>query len=1054
MFTNLLLMLLKKCFPEIIDISQLPMVFSGSRFIKQPPGIGIFNLTVLSPDPVPRGIVCSFKFPYRTIQRNLNDHQLIVRYKFPDEMEGDVKVEVKCSVQKSERRFSTVVEFQLEVGDVEVMAPKIVKVGDDVKIVVKCTSGTNVFYHVDLGDGNIKENYFPQYECNGNDELVWHIYNEGGITYNITTYIENNVSKSTTLVTQVEVQNPVKDLYIDWTGGEVIAINERVQFSLMYTGPKDETPSRVKTEVIILHMEKVTSKNRKFPEVTNLDKLSWNQTFKEVGTYKIIAYCNNHVSNIKVETIVEVEEPVTALDVNIEGMPLDPSEMAVLETNKSYIIECKAMTGTRVAVQFSILRGKSIVERHSGNVATLRARHSFEEAGIYNLSVMGYNNVSSLNTTIEINVQERVSELHIMLTNSTFAKNVEFEVPLKVMAGSNLQWTINFGDGDKDESETTTEETQVIFKKTYRKEGKYQICAAAFNLINKVENCTEIIEVETPLDGFDVMVSPSIAEIDEPVEFFLSKSNKRAASVIMILDFQDGTVYESAHVFRENISITHQFSKADVYNVTVTVKNAISKVQKSVNVSVFEKVKLMSNTIELRTTLDYKITKKGGIYYIPVGIKTHFTLDFVSGTHVTAIWNFPDGEERVSFQENKQDIFTQYTFNTEGYQNVTLTLKNPVSPDYVEVFQCQIQKPVLFDRLDIPDEIFGYQNYSFLAKLKNIPSSACWFWDPGDSSEPQIYSSPGCDVKKIHKTKGTVNEIQSNTDSLEVTHVFTSIGNFRILFYIYNEVSSVRVEGLVNIELICEPPSVHLVYKTTVNKNNVAFYDERECFRIEADAKIIECPIASRLVYHWGVTPLYAGLNADGVTTADLTYIQIEGGTLKPGGYQLDLEVTYFPQIEVSSQTNMTFNMTPAEILIEIFGGRKIELLAGTSLKLEAILLEGIPDSEEPVTFMWYCHAQAFHSSLVPINISYFQSGIDSKEHKSDIAQLCFGLDNLTLTFVSETELIIPPEMFVRKENVEFQVIATQGRVQGRASQMILLSDNVQLTVNIRYNDL
>jgi len=295
--------------------------------------------------------------------------------------------------------------------------------------------------------------------------------------------------------------------------------------------------------------------------------------------------------------------------------------------------------------------------------------------------------------------------------------------------GVSTSWKWSFGDG--------TYSTVQYPSHTYSKAGNYTVSLTIKNAkgsdTKTIKDYIVVNDLKAPIAAFSASPTSGKAPL---IVAFTDKSTGSPAS--WVWDFGDGS-----KSFLQNP--IHKYSKAGVYTVSLTVKNAkgSNTATKTEYVQVTDKpvANFTSNLVSGKPTLKVQFTDKS------------------AGSPASWQWSFGDGSQ--SFVQNPVHKYTK-----AGKYTISLTVKNDggsstvTKTGYIQVKD----KPVAaFSASPISGK--APLNVAFTDKSTGAPSG--WIWDFGDGSK-SFLQSPTHKYSKAGKYTVSLT-VKSDKDSNTVT---------------------------------------------------------------------------------------------------------------------------------------------------------------------------------------------------------------------------------------------------------------------------------------------
>lgn len=374
-----------------------------------------------------------------------------------------------------------------------------------------------------------------------------------------------------------------------------------------------------------------------------------------------------------------------------------------------------------------------------------RVSHIFGYAGVYNVTVCANNTLTALTTWLMVEVMEKISRLTISYNGPSELGSVT-ELRAEVATGNSLIWNFDFGDGSLQENHTDGSVSHI-----YNCPGNYTVDVTVSNYVSKVHESIKVEVYRLAVSG----VLPTECVINgEDIEL-IALVNGNISNLMFHWQFGDGSPLA---VVTGQSSAMHSFSRHGIFNVSLTVFSSVTSV--SFNTSI---------CIEASIT---NMVVKSSQEVAAVGEEVCFSV-LVSPQQMRGYqfkW-FSNSLSGVVMTENTQKCFV---FKDEGVKEVLVMASNTVSNKTAEA-SITVQKPV--SKLSV---MYGSQSDALTVNtLVSFWVASCtgsnvsMLWDYGDGSPLE---------KKYN-----------------VSHVFTSTGQFTVKATAFNTVSQESVTLTVNI---------------------------------------------------------------------------------------------------------------------------------------------------------------------------------------------------------------------------------------------------------------
>ncbi|XP_008289301.1 polycystin-1 [Stegastes partitus] len=384
-----------------------------------------------------------------------------------------------------------------------------------------------------------------------------------------------------------------------------------------------------------------------------------------------------------------------------------------------------------------------------------KVSHSFGSAGVYNITVCASNTLTSLTAWLMVVVMEKISGLTVTYSGPNEVGS-STHIKADVVAGTSLKWDFDFGDGFLQENLTDGSIAHI-----YKFPGNYTVDVTVSNSVSQAHRS---INVEV----YSLTVSGVF-----PTECVMSGKNIQFSALV------NGNVSSLTFhwLFGEDSSLTvvtgrstamHTFPNHGIFHVNLTVFSSVTSVAFSSTICVESPI----TTVEVQSSQDVVAAGEEVCFRVLVSPeqKTGYKFKWLSNS-----------SELAAVAENSQKCFV---FRDEGVEEVSVTVRNKVSTTTAKA-EITIQKPVSKFSIAHDGQIdtLTVNTLTTFWVLGCTGSNASVLWDFGDGSP--------------------VSQKQN------VSHVFTSTGQFIVTATAFNAVSRDSSSLKVNIFLPVSDLSLH-----------------------------------------------------------------------------------------------------------------------------------------------------------------------------------------------------------------------------------------------------
>ncbi|XP_076151518.1 polycystin-1 isoform X2 [Alosa pseudoharengus] len=291
-----------------------------------------------------------------------------------------------------------------------------------------------------------------------------------------------------------------------------------------------------------------------------------------------------------------------------------------------------------------------------------RVIHTYTHSGIYDVCVTVNNTISTTGTCTKMMVFEEIKGLTVQSSGPT-ELHTSVEITAQLLAGNNVTWSFDMGDGNVLPSEKATVEH------TYIKDGNYSVNITAKNAVSSQ---WQVI----PVNVFVLQVlwlEPAGCIQENTNVSFRAFVSGNASTYHYQWSFGDNTHNETVFGFP---TITHSFLESKKYTLSLVLLSAVNRASFHAWVCVQPAVS--------------SVSLKPLNRHIRLGEETKFRAVAIPEFAYTYHWEFGTSDSRGPIQGGAEMTFTYK--NPGQYQVMVMVLNNiSCSNDTVEI---EVQKPV------------------------------------------------------------------------------------------------------------------------------------------------------------------------------------------------------------------------------------------------------------------------------------------------------------------------------------------------------------------------
>lgn len=395
--------------------------------------------------------------------------------------------------------------------------------------------------------------------------------------------------------------------------------------------------------------------------LNGIEKLTMNYTYPLAGEYFFNLTCFNPVSSLSNYTLVVVELPVTGLKVNVIHAARD------IEVNETVEVVAVITQGTNPIALIDFGDGTSNLTR------SLKSFKSYPTWGIFTLNVTVYNNISSMNYSVVIQVHKPVFPINI--THIT-TKDTNFSDPspfmMNISSGNDFICDWDFGDGVVRRGASNFSTLGSLVYYTYNLDtcfnGKANCSNRLYNhqrvftacVYHPITNLTFLVPSAHP-HNLDMAVSFQ-AVLGTAVSYNMTWKHLLGSPTNIIAMVSADTKSGSAAISQAN------FPGLGVYIVELSAINKVTS-------------KVVTKIVNVEIPI-LNLCAQASHVYVQVGHPVHFYASADAGSNVTITWDFKDGSNQTELCKGDTLRLTgnnvSHSFAHHGIYKIFLTGANPL----------------------------------------------------------------------------------------------------------------------------------------------------------------------------------------------------------------------------------------------------------------------------------------------------------------------------------------------------------------------------------------
>ena len=332
--------------------------------------------------------------------------------------------------------------------------------------------------------------------------------------------------------------------------------------------------------------------------------------------------------------------------------------------NRNFEMIVNISTDGNVTVSWSLLNTSSLLKHQilqsSGHGYVVdKMNHTFPSLGTYLFLVEAENNVSSVNSTFLVNVQDAISNLNASLISTQVYLGASTKLNVTVV-GKNVQFKWIFGDG----SQTPYISNNTVVHR-FSKTGKLNVSVIATNLASRLTTWFPV-QVLHPLS----ISVPQQGSVSLMINSSCSLAGPFTADQYYYWDHGDGSKEEGLN----KTQVSHVYTRGGKYLVTVKLQNEVL-VDASSEILVIEPVSGLA--------LD-------NFTGVELFDNQTFTARTTTGNNLTYEWYLHGNDTIIIMICASNSI--EFHFNQTGFYTISVNASNSISSAFASLSFCVQQR--------------------------------------------------------------------------------------------------------------------------------------------------------------------------------------------------------------------------------------------------------------------------------------------------------------------------------------------------------------------------
>ncbi|XP_063961569.1 polycystin family receptor for egg jelly-like [Lytechinus pictus] len=737
------------------------------------------------------------------------------------------------------------------------------------------------------------------------------------------------------------------------------------------------------------------------------------------GNIALVVTAQNEVSQENVVEEVVVMAPVYTLIINVqEQVNLNVSQMG-------YAVVTIGYTGSPALQPVEVKLNVTLINSADNSVHNLEFEVTegssypvsfqlpFFSSGIFVYEYFLFNNVSLVTSTGEITAGSRIQNATFNVVSLTVWSGEIVNFTVSLVAGTNVTYMIDFGDGSVIQSSNVTSSLEMVFSHTFSAcwTEDFDVVLEVKNYISMAEDTITLTVIPSKFsvvnEGPFAISAPPHHIVQVPFFLFHAKNFSVPDDVVYIADFDDGVGERALDITFENspsldtststhlATVSKSFTSPGAFIATFLFNTSQFFQECEIPVDVYEEV---SNP-RVHVFFNYgDVTDKSmdenafgtDIDHIPLDASVVVEALTTGGTTLLYEWSFGTRDDSALFEIQPSywrgdSHRNAWKFRSPGSYMVSVNISNAVSWE-VSSLTVAAQSKVSGLSIEGPGIEVGNKSLMFTLHFSSLPTEACIFVDFEDQSSKPSYLAVAGDSSCATMDSRLVNTLDDRplqvldltqmwndgTTSIDVFNEFGTTGVFSIKVLVQNIVSQTRTstEQVIRSQG-CYPPvitfghtgelsilvSQRLGVKTTISLN---------------------CTSSNLVYYMWQVyyildngtleeVALPSSIDSEGATQSKIVF---PARTFSPGNHVISVTVSIQDEPGLATVATANASIAASDLVAMIIGGDKriVSYQVGESMSYQDLFVDGSssfdPDKESQDhsgwTFTWLCRRKSY----------------------------------------------------------------------------------------------
>lgn len=578
--------------------------------------------------------------------------------------------------------------------------------------------------------------------------------------------------------------------------------------------------------------------------------------------------------------------------------------------------------------------------------------------GEVNVTLQCFNMISRDDMSATIKIEEAIGEIVFEAIPSDVILGNLTIIHLVAQQGSHMTVDVEFGDSERDQQISYTNQRVFEFTHIYANPGEYVVLATLSNQVSAATQRSSVIVVEVDLETTVGLDLPSAAAVQDgtvtgriiPADAF---DNHTRITVKCDSDISDA----DADLFNGG-TFTCLYTEVGPYELQVTVTNLVS------SKDIVQTIDIEERITDVEFTVEESGASVSGHTSFSSNVDLKFTASLATGTDILYTWILNEHDTKTTLNN-----LLEYKYTIPGTFDVKVIASNAVNSATASN-TITVSNPVGIKAIHYSDQAIIYEPSVLNIELSEEITPICYHFQIRNekTGTERTYwkgtSSNYCQ-KDADFVDSTFDQITASK-LLSVTERFTELGNIVLELKVFAQGREITLVARILVKDIpCDIPIVEMRGKGSTLENPLIVTKSSE-LRVTSSLFYtkIECSVTDKLQITWNMSR-YNGYDFVEINVAAVDMKPIIGGfmvqslSLNYGIYRIRVTIQMYGLPEKVDGADVFYKIVETPLVAKIMEGTNLLIGHGQYLTIDGITNSYDPDEDldnkSELRITWAC---------------------------------------------------------------------------------------------------